>query len=364
MNACSSPPTGTTPNGGGWSVQVSGLARRRFLGALGLGSALAAGARRVWGDGAASRLDLVRRRGGRMMAQDDVRVRFFREDGGGAFKVLMIADTHLFTDDARGEAFRPFSGRMAKAYNATKHFKTGQPTHPQEALVQSLALAREERVDLVALVGDIVSFPSEAAVEWVGNRMAECGLPYVYVAGNHDWHYEGMEGSLASLRETWINRRLSPLYQGANPLNYSRVVKGIRFVVIDNSTYEILPEQLRFFREQARQKEPMVLLVHIPLYAPGRGVGFGCGHPDWGAKTDRSYELERRPRWPAEGHTRTTMAFHREVFSTPQLLGVFAGHIHKPSLDVYRGVPQFVADANAMGAYLLMEFVPSTTGKA
>lgn len=313
--------------------------------------------------GAAS-FGLARRRGGRVFAQDDVRVRFFREDGGGGFKVLMIADTHLFTDDARGEPYRAFSGRMAKAYNVTKHFKTGQPTHPQEALVQALALAKEQRVDLVALVGDIVSFPSEAAVEWVGSRLAECGLPHVYVAGNHDWHYEGMEGTLASLRDTWIGRRLAPLYQGANPLHHSKVVNGIRFVVIDNSTYEILPEQLRFYRDQARHKEPMVLMVHIPLYAPGRSVGFGCGHPEWGAKSDRNSELERRPRWPVEGHTRTTMAFHREVFSTPHLLGIFAGHIHKPSLDVYRGIPQFVTDANAMGAYLMLEFVGSPSGKA
>jgi len=27
---------------------------------------------------------------------------------------------------------------------------------------------------------------------------------------------------------------------------------------------------------------PLVLLVHIPLYAPGKSISFGCGNPNWG----------------------------------------------------------------------------------
>ena len=53
------------------------------------------------------------------------------------------------------------------------------------------------------------------------------------------------------------------------------------------------------------------------------------------------------------------MAFHREVFTTPNLLGVCAGHIHRPSLDVQHGIPQLVTDANATGAYLMAEFLPT-----
>jgi len=116
---------------------------------------------------------------------------------------------------------------------------------------------------------------------------------------------------------------------------------------------------LEFFRAEAKTGRPLVLLVHIPLYAPGRPVGFGCGHPEWGAKTDRNYEVERRPRWPESGHTPVTLAFHREVFATPNLVAIFAGHMHRPSLDVWNGVPQFVTDANATGAFLSVEFNPT-----
>ena len=128
--------------------------------------------------------------------------------------------------------------------------------------------------------------------------------------------------------------------------------KGVRFVAIDNSTYEIREDQLEFFRAQVAWGGPMVLLVHIPMYAPGRSVGFGCGHPEWGGRTDRSHELERRPRWPEGGHTPVTLAFHREVFAAPGLLAVLAGHTHRPSVDVLGGVPQVVTEANAVGAFL------------
>lgn len=291
---------------------------------------------------------------------DNPRVRCFSPALDTPVRLHLIPDTHLWRDDARGDAFRPFSERMAKAYNVTRHFQTKEPTHPEASFTASLKLARESRADLVVLAGDLFSFPSEAALEWAQSQLAQAALPYVYVAGNHDWHYEGMDGTSDLLRETWIQKRLRPLYQGAHPLMATRDLGNLRLVLLDNSTYEIHPEQLDFYRAQVRTGRPLALIVHIPLYVPGRPVGFGCGHPDWGAKTDRNHLLERRPRWRETGHTPTTMAFHHEVFSTPNLLGVFAGHIHRPSADFWNGIPQVVSDANATGAYLDIEFLPGT----
>jgi predicted phosphodiesterase len=217
---------------------------------------------------------------------------------------------------------------------------------------------KDSKVDLLSLPGDLFSFPSESAIDWVSQKLSEAGVPYQYVAGNHDWHYEGMEGSLTDLRNQWIDRRLKPLYQGEHPLMTVKEIGGVRFVALDNSTYEILPEQLTFFREQVKSGKPLVLFVHIPLYAPGRSVGFGCGHPKWGWDADENYKLERRPRWPKAGHTETTLSFHKEVFAAPNMLGIFCGHTHKQSLDVINGVPQFVTDANATGAFMQIDLLP------
>jgi len=289
---------------------------------------------------------------------DDNRARFFCPGIREPIRIVMIADTHLFLDDERGEPYREFSARMARAYNRTTHVRTGGPTNPAASFEEALRIAREREADLIALAGDIFSFPSEAAIDWALQRLNASGLPYLYTAGNHDWHYEGMPGPLEDLHAHWTGRRLRPLYQGQDPLMGVRQVKGLRVVGIDNSTYGIQPEQLAFFRAQAATGMPLILLVHIPLYAPGRPVSFGCGHPEWGAASDKNAVLERRPPWPEAGHTAVTMAFHREVFNTPNLLGVLAGHIHRPSLDIVNGVPQVVAEANAEGGYVDVELLP------
>ncbi len=296
-------------------------------------------------------------------AIDDNHVRFFNKDVTERFTMIMLADTHLFRDDQRGEAYREFSSRMAKAYNQTRHFQNNEPTNPEESFEKTLAIAQKENAKMVVLGGDIFSFPSEAAIEWALDKLKSANLPYLYVAGNHDWHYEGMKGSIGYLRETWIQKRLLPLYQQEDPMMTVREINGVRLVALDNSDYQITKEQLAFFRKEITSGKPIVLIMHIPLYAPERPMGFGCGHPEWCARTDKNYELEKRERWPEAGHTSTTRAFYNEVFSAPNLLGVLAGHTHRQSLDVQNGLPQIVTHANAHGAYLKVEFVPAEIKK-
>jgi predicted MPP superfamily phosphohydrolase len=267
-------------------------------------------------------------------------------------RLFHITDTHLSIDDERGARYREFSKRMAGAYQSNSHFQTDVKLSTQESFEQTLALAVKQEVNFLALTGDIFSFPSQAAVEWVLQKLNDTGIPFAYVAGNHDWHYEGMKGSSRQLRETWSIKHLEPMYQGNKPLYAAYDLNGVRFVCIDNSTYEILPEQLAFFRAQTQTKIPLILLMHIPLYMPGRSMGFGCGNPNWGEKSDRNFGIERREKWRNGGHTEVTMAFHEDVFNAPNLLTVLAGHTHRHTLDVKHGVPQVVSAHNATGYYL------------
>lgn len=294
-------------------------------------------------------------------AVDDTHVRFFSPLLKESAQVMLITDTHLHLDDERGAPFRKFSARMAASYHKTKHFKTGAFTNPQESFEKSLTEAKAAKVDLIAMLGDIFSFPSEAGMDWVSGKLAGAGLPYLYISGNHDWHYEGMPGSLDELRATWTEKRLKPLYQGKDPLMATCDVKGVRFVALDDSTSEINQEQLAFFRAQVASGRPLVLLMHVPLYAPGRSVGgFAVGHPDWNSKNDKNFAAEGRPQWPESGHTTVTRQFHHEVFAAPNLLGIFVGHIHQASLDVVNGIPQFVVPANANGGSMIAEFIPQS----
>lgn len=183
---------------------------------------------------------------------DGTRLRFYHPDIKQAFQTVVIADTHLFRDDDRGIPYQSFSGRMAKAYNQTQHYLTGEATNPEKSLVAALHLAADKKAALVALIGDIVSFPSEAAVDFVLDKMKIAGLPYVYTAGNHDWHYEGMPGSISALRSEWIQKRLLPLYQQQHPLMQVKEIQGVRMVILDNSNYEITAEQLAFLNSRFR----------------------------------------------------------------------------------------------------------------
>lgn len=299
---------------------------------------------------------------GSLMAQnfavDGNKVRIYSKDVKDTVRMMVIADTHLWMSDSREEPFRQYSKRMAGAYNVTKHFQTGKETTPRTAFVETLALAQKRRMDGIALLGDIFSYPSEAAIDWALDTLKRTNIPFCYTCGNHDWHYEGLPGSSQDLRREWVRKRLMPMFQGHNPLCYAKEIKGVRFLFVDNGIYEILPEQLDFIKREIKTRKPLVLMMHIPLYAQGRNSGFGCGHPDWNAKTDPSYQIERRPRWPEEGHSEVTMEFYDRVVNARNVIGIFAGHIHPQLLDVINGIPQFVSPGNFNGGFLDLQILP------
>ena len=273
-------------------------------------------------------------------------------------RLFVISDTHLWISDEREEPYRENSKRMASAYNKTTHFQTGQPTNPEEALRATAALAKAHKADAITLLGDMVSYPSERGVELVQEIMNSTGIKWYYTCGNHDWHYEGMEGDRLTLRGKWREERLLPLFGGKNPNGYVVDANGIQLLILDTSTYDVLPEQLALTKQVIASGKPFILLMHIPLYAPGRRVAYGIGHPDWGEKSDSGYKIERREQWPAEGHSQTDYDFYKAVTSAPNLLASISGHVHTNGVDIIEGKPHFTVEANARGAYYEVVIMP------
>lgn len=273
-------------------------------------------------------------------------------------RLMVLSDTHLWMSDEREDPFREYSVRMAAAYHSVKHFQTGAQTTPEESFVATIRLAQQRGADAIAMLGDIVSFPSERGVEWVQQVMDTVAVPYYYTSGNHDWHYEGMEGSRDALREKWREERLSPLFQGYDKAAYAVDVKGVRLLLVDDSTYEITPHQVDVAAAQIKSGKPFIMMHHIPFYAPSRPIGYGIGHPEWGAATDRHYKIERREQWPAEGHTEVDYTFYDMVTSAPNLLASIAGHEHTYGVDIINGRPHYTVGANAAGAYYFVTIMP------
>ena len=300
------------------------------------------------------------------LSQDGPHVRIYSPEVKETVRIFVLSDTHLFRSDAREDPYRDYSKRMAAAYNQTRDICTREETNPEAEFLKTLALAKERGADAIAILGDLVSYPSEAGIEWAVAQLDATGIPWFYTTGNHDWHYEGMEGTEIALREQWTQKRLAPLYKGHDHLLYTVEVKGVKLIFLDNGVYEILPEQLAAFKRAARGREPKLLLSHIPFYAPGFGVTYGCGNPDWDEAHDRGFRAERRPKWPAGGHTATTYAFWKAVGKAcrdHRVLATFSGHIHRQSFSLVDGWPQFVTNANAEGGYYEVIVAPMPCAK-
>ena len=260
------------------------------------------------------------------------------------FKVMFLSDTHFTIEDERGKSYYQYSKRMGGSAVEPENY--GISNGCEQALIASLEQAKQDSVDLVILGGDIINFPSAASVDSLMKIMVNSGLKWTYISGNHDWHYEGEPGNPIEQRNKWECSVLKPLYQGENPLYYAKQLRGVNFVFIDNSTNEILPEQLSFLQQEIKRGLPIIMIMHIPMYLPGQNIDYGCGNPNWNRMNDVYYEIERREPWPENGHSRTTYEFRDLLIKTPCIIGIFAGHTHEEKVDFFMNKIQYVTGAN------------------
>jgi len=193
-----------------------------------------------------------------------------------SLKIIQITDIHISIADEKEADMMKYGERMHKAYmNPRKHYALDTSETTFEYFNDILQKAKKENVNLLLLTGDIVNFPSAVSVKYVYDRLTATGIPWLFISGNHDWHYEGLPGSPDSLRDVWTQKSLLPLYNGLNPLFYSKIIKGINFVGIDNSTGQVNESQIRFLQDQLKKPEPIVMISHIPYslinktYQPG-----------------------------------------------------------------------------------------------
>jgi DNA repair exonuclease SbcCD nuclease subunit len=243
-------------------------------------------------------------------------------DLSDSLRVMQITDIHISIAAESEADLMKYGDRMQKAYtNPRKHYSQDISKTTFEYLDDLLLQAKNENIDLLVLTVDIVNFPSAVSVKYVYDKLEETGIPWLYISGNHDWHYEGMPGGIDSLRTTWINKSLLPLYSGHNPLFYSDIINGINFVGIDNSTGEINDEQLKFLEEQLRRSEPIFILSHIPY--------------NFNTPTDQP-----------------GMAALINIISsnTDKIAGILAGHIHRSTFYFTGNMCQYTSIASFQGA--------------
>ena len=268
--------------------------------------------------------------------------------------IMHITDTHITIPDEEDKKVWEYCKRMHAAYKDTSRHVSGENISRGEAFRMLVDIAKRKKVDLLVMSGDIVNFPSPKTVDFVHKVLEESGVPYVYVAGNHDWHLEGTPGSDNEKREKYLPV-LHSLYQGKNPLYNATLIKGINVVCIDNSTYQINQEQLTFFKEQVKRGYPIVLVMHIPV-CTSQNNEYTMGYEKWGAAIDTIYQLEGRQQWSKDGNTPETIEFHRLLMETPDLI-VLCGHVHTERVEHEEALCQYVTSLSRDGAYRIFHFV-------
>ena len=248
-------------------------------------------------------------------------------------KALHLSDLHLGVVDERdSDWLEVCSGKGERFHHRHNNNDADGNTIPQEtAFVHILEAARQEQVDVLALVGDIVDFPAVANVEYAKNLIDQSGIPSVYTPGNHDWLFFGEDPIAEVRREFWP--RLDPLTRGEAAFSL-REIGGLQFVTVDNSIYQVEEDQLELTRQVLAEGLPTVLLSHIPISLPTlrpavmeamSGNPIMMADPDWAPEARR--ELFVADTTPA------TLEFARLVSQSQNLVAVLTGHIHIPHVE-------------------------------
>jgi hypothetical protein len=173
---------------------------------------------------------------------------------------------------------------------------------------------------------------------------------YLFALGNHDWCYPFFKAS-EQIKDLYYPK-FNNITNGA-PHIQIKDVYGVSLIAIDNTDYQIYPEQLAILKKQFAKNTPCLLFFHIPIYVDTLTsdvikvwkypimMGVSSDHLNLASEVEKSLI-------PNE----TTKEFYRIITedNSLQVKGIFAGHVHFSHVDTYReGVSQYITALGVMG---------------
>lgn len=234
-----------------------------------------------------------------------------------------------------------------------RHARWQERENQEANAARLLQRAKDSGADLLLLTGDIVDFPSRASLQMVRELLDGCGVPWLYVSGNHDWYFPYQQANEA-LRAAQYPK-LAMLFGHAPQSCWKHEINGLQILGIDNSTYQIATDQLDFTREALRSGLPTVLMVHIPLTQPGLRAPTIARWRDCILMGETIAE-ERRADWAWAPDKSETGQFIELMRSAPNLIAILCGHVHFAHEERFGEGVQLVGAPAFAGASRIIDF--------
>ena len=208
---------------------------------------------------------------------------------GRPTRLLHIADTHLALANAHdSKRRRELAARRQREFETDWHHDEtlrgrDEPGCCIRYLDEAIAYAGSH-CDLLLYGGDLIDFMSEGNFDFVQRRLA--GIDWLFTPGNHEYSTYIFE-EFTDLDEPGYRERgehrLGEIF--GDKLDFSaRQLNGLNLIALDNANFQFTATQLEQLKHEAEKSLPILLLVHVPLFAPEmfqyitRGLKIPCAY--------------------------------------------------------------------------------------
>ena len=199
-------------------------------------------------------------------------------------------------------------------------------------MLDDVSLKAKELDALIVHTGDLIDFVSEKNLDYARDFTAKNDV--FACAGNHEYHvYIWDDGEDVPRRES-VEEKIQSAF--TNNIRFStRVEHGVKFLVIDNSFHTIEQWQLERFKEEIADGMPVILALHVPVYAPDifefQMTKLDYPHPAWLMTVPEEImaEYNYEQQWIDEQKANdATNEFYDLIVSTPSIKAIVVGHDH------------------------------------
>ena len=239
------------------------------------------------------------------------------------FYFIHAGDTHVgFIDDR--------DSGDARLVETAKNRENDWPSALR--VLDDLSVKAKELDALIVHTGDLIDFVSERNLDYARDFTANDDV--FACAGNHEYHiYIWDDGEDAPRREL-VGQKVQDAF--TNDIRFSvRMEHGVKFIAIDNSFHTIEQWQLDKFKEEIADGVPIILVMHVPVYAPDifefQMNKLDYPHPAWlmAVPEEIMAEYNYEQQWIDEQKANdATNEFYDLIVSTPNVKAIVTGHDH------------------------------------